>query len=156
MVRPTVDHELGFLLARASAILVRSTNAALSRHGLRVRSYTALSLVCDAPAGVHQRRVGAVMGLDPSQLVLLLDELEGDGLVVRTADPSDRRHKLIVATEAGHSVCAQARHSSDHACRQHFGGEDEDLAHRMREVLHRAVFSADPAGTSRHGGGEFG
>lgn len=47
------------------------------------------------------REVAATMGCDSSNLTGITDRLEERGLVVRTADPDDRRVKLLVLTEEG-------------------------------------------------------
>jgi DNA-binding MarR family transcriptional regulator len=96
--------DIGFLLARASGNFVRASNAALLSHGLRVRSYSVLLLACDAEDGISQRDLAAILGLDPSQVVLLVDELAKSGLVERHPSDTDRRTKLVVATTAGQQV----------------------------------------------------
>jgi DNA-binding MarR family transcriptional regulator len=100
--------DVGFLLSRASGNFVRVSNAALVSHGLRVRSYSVLLLACDAEDGVSQRDLAAILGLDPSQVVLLVDELAESGLVERRPSATDRRTKLVVATGAGRQVRAAA------------------------------------------------
>jgi len=100
--------DVGFLLSRASGNFVRVSNAALVSHGLRVRSYSVLLLACDAEEGVSQRDLAAILGLDPSQVVLLVDELAESGLVERRPSATDRRTKLVVATGAGRQVRAAA------------------------------------------------
>jgi DNA-binding MarR family transcriptional regulator len=47
------------------------------------------------------RDVAAAMACDSSNLTGITDRLEERGLVQRTADPADRRVKLLVLTEAG-------------------------------------------------------
>ena len=96
--------DVGFLLSRASGNFVRASNAALVSHGLRVRSYSVLLLACAAEEGVSQRDLAALLGLDPSQVVLLVDELADSGLVERRPSGADRRTKLVVATEAGRQL----------------------------------------------------
>ena len=93
--------DVGFLLSRASGNFVRASNAALISHGLRVRSYSVLLLACADAEGVSQRDLAAMLGLDPSQVVLLVDELAESGLVERRPSAADRRTKLVVATVAG-------------------------------------------------------
>ena len=100
--------DIGFLMSRASGLFVRASNAALAPTGLRVRAYSALSLACSAPAGITQRDLAEVLGLDPSQVVLLVDELAASGLVERRPSDADRRTKLVVATAAGEQVRARA------------------------------------------------
>ncbi|WP_032405592.1 MarR family winged helix-turn-helix transcriptional regulator [Rhodococcoides fascians] len=96
--------DLGFLLSRVSGLVVKTTNAALAAHGLRVRHYSVLALACETSAGSSQRDLASVLGLDPSQVVLLVDELAGSGLIERRPDPNDRRSRLVAATEAGRSL----------------------------------------------------
>ena len=100
--------DVGFLLSRASGNFVRVCNAALLSHGLRVRSYSVLLLACAADDGISQRDLAAILGLDPSQVVLLVDELAESGLVERRPSDTDRRTKMVVATAAGRQVRAVA------------------------------------------------
>lgn len=102
--RPFWTDGLGFLLSRASGLLVRDSNAALAPFGLRVRSYSVLLLACDSGGGISQRDLAGVLGLDPSQVVLLVDDLAVAGLAERRPSPSDRRTKLVAATDAGRDV----------------------------------------------------
>src|SRR3954453_7944151 len=83
--------DVGFLLTRASGLVVRATNAALADVGLRVRQYSVLVLADDAADGISQRDLAEALGLDPSQVVALVDELAGAGLVERRPSPTDRR-----------------------------------------------------------------
>jgi DNA-binding MarR family transcriptional regulator len=135
--------DLGFLLARASGLVVRSTNAALTPEGMRVRQYSVLSLVCDAPGGVSQRELADVLGLDPSQVVALVDELHAEGLVERRVSSADRRAKLVMATADGRR---QYRHAAARAAR----GQQSCLAvltddeqETLRDLLRRIVTGGD-------------
>src|SRR5688500_1715911 len=135
---------VGFLLARASGLLARAGNAALVPFGLRVRSYSVLLLACEATEGISQRDLAGVLGLDPSQVVLLVDELTGAGLVERRPSPSDRRTKLVRATERGRAVRAEAVAAVA-------ASEEEQLAalpaaerRRLQNLLLRVVGEALP------------
>jgi DNA-binding MarR family transcriptional regulator len=110
--------EIEFLNARARSIGSAIANDLLHEHGLRVRSYSVLALAC---AGLRptQRQLAEFLRLDPSQIVALVDELEVAELVRREPDPSDRRSKVIVATDAGETLYARARFAT---------AEAEDLA----------------------------
>lgn len=54
-----------------------------------------------AEPGRSQRALSQQLGLVPSRLVVLIDELERADLVERRRDPDDRRHYLLHITEAG-------------------------------------------------------
>lgn len=138
--REVLTEDLGFLLTRAAGVVVRSTNDALTPFGLRVRSYSVLAVSCDEPGGVTQRQVAATMGLDPSQIVSIIDELEGRGLVIRTPDPSDRRNKLIVATDEGHRLYKEARRRNLEVQASYFAEMPAGALDELREVLGQIVF----------------
>ncbi len=118
--------DVGFLLSRASGLVVRGANAALEEHGLRVRQYSVLCLAADTVEGVSQRDLAGTLGLDPSQVVLLVDELQTAGLVERRPSPADRRTRLVVATGRGREV----RESAASRARA-------DLRHRLRALSDR-------------------
>jgi DNA-binding MarR family transcriptional regulator len=136
MGQPLAD-DLGFLLSRASGQVVRATNAALAEHGLRVRQYSVLVLACEAAEGLSQRELATVLGLDPSQVVLLVDELAAAGLVERQAPEADRRTRLVVATAEGRRVREAAGKAADTAVEtplQLLGSAERD---RLRDMLTR-------------------
>ncbi|MFB7892245.1 MarR family winged helix-turn-helix transcriptional regulator [Microbacterium sp. NPDC056044] len=103
--------DVSFLLARANAVALAAGNAALSAHGLKVRSYSVLVLT-SGEARPSQRELAEFLRLDPSQVVSLVDELQSRGLVERTPDPADRRANVVVATDAGRALVVQAGESA--------------------------------------------
>lgn len=131
--------DLSFLVARLRSRGSAAANARLAPLDLRVRSYSVLSLACGDPAPT-QRGLAEFLWLDPSQIVALVDGLEGRGLVRRVPDPSDRRSKLVVGTARGHELCARARAAASAA-------EDDSLRTlapeeraTLRTLLARAAF----------------
>ena len=141
----SLTDDVGYLLSRASGALVRATNAALAAHGLRVRSYSALLLACDSDDGMSQRALAEVLGLDPSQVVLLVDELTEAGLVERRPSESDRRTKLVAATGAGHAVRRRAGSAVAEAHRDQLGGLTAEEQGLLRGLLGRLVLGGEPA-----------
>ncbi|MGW0002420.1 MarR family winged helix-turn-helix transcriptional regulator [Nocardia grenadensis] len=112
MSQPTdfeaLAEDTGFLLARLSGIVVRKTNEHLAPHELRVRQYATLTLLC-ANEGIPQRLLAEQLGLDSSQVVALVDELEAAGLAARSVDAADRRLRQVTATERGRVTQQQAQ-----------------------------------------------
>jgi DNA-binding MarR family transcriptional regulator len=86
------------LLVRAAGSAMRLANAALEPYGL----------LADSERGIPQRQIGALLGLDPSAVVALVDDLERRSLVRRRADPEDRRTRLVRLTSTGRRLLAQA------------------------------------------------
>jgi DNA-binding MarR family transcriptional regulator len=54
--------------------------------------------------GVSMGEMARGIGVDPSYITALVDDLDERGLARREPDPDDRRVKIIVLTEAGRAV----------------------------------------------------
>ena len=145
MERTALTDDVGFLLSRASGLVVRATNAALAPHGLRVRSFSVLVLAADSPGGISQRDLAGVLGLDPSQVVLLVDELATAGLVERRPSEVDRRTKLVAATETGRAVRDAAARAAHAGVAEQLAGLSAAERDQLRVLLSRVA----PAGAVR-------
>jgi DNA-binding MarR family transcriptional regulator len=134
-----LTEDLGFLLARVSGDVVRAINAVLAEEGLRVRQYAVLLLACDSRRGMSQRAMARILGLDPSQVVALVDELAQARLVLRQPAPTDRRAKLVTATEAGHRKRERAAVLAADAVQEALGPLSIDEQATLRALLSRAA-----------------
>jgi MarR family transcriptional regulator, lower aerobic nicotinate degradation pathway regulator len=89
-----------WLLAQASMEARRTVGEALAGEGAH-RSEYALLASLDEFGPLSQVALSERIGLDRSDVVRLVDELEGRGLVERTQDPGDRRRNVISLLRAG-------------------------------------------------------
>jgi DNA-binding MarR family transcriptional regulator len=80
------------------------------QHGLQLRDYLVLTALgtLEQPT---QLALGQAIGMDKTMLTSLLDRLEQRGLVIRRADPRDRRAHIPEATEAGRALQAEVASS---------------------------------------------
>ncbi|MGW6396038.1 MarR family winged helix-turn-helix transcriptional regulator [Streptomyces sp. NPDC055103] len=69
------------------------------------------ALFHDGP--MTQRALATQLGVTPRNVTGLLDALQGDGLVVREAHPTDRRATLVSLTQEGRSVTSALRGGRD-------------------------------------------
>jgi MarR family transcriptional regulator, organic hydroperoxide resistance regulator len=134
--QPRLTDDVGFLLSRASGLAVRVTNIALESYGLRVRQYAAL-VAAGENGGCSQRDIADVLGLDPSQVVALVDELEGVGLVERRPDPRDRRARLVTSTSRGRRVAREAGRAVEQAHEQFLEGMEPSERRVLQDLLRR-------------------
>lgn len=76
--------------------------------------------VIDQADGLSQQALGERMGIFPSRLVSIVDELERLGLVERRDNPADRRSYALFLTTAGREalvrLAAVAREHQDSLC----------------------------------------
>ncbi len=71
----------------------------------------ALRRIANRP--MSMRELAALLGVDPPNLTTVVDELERSGLVERQAHPTDRRIKLVRATDSGMALAQQAQEILD-------------------------------------------
>lgn len=90
----------GYLLARIGSESRRRFVEGLAEHDLTLSAFSALMVIGSVP-GITQRRLAAAIGVDPRNLVPILDQLAVDGLVARDAHPADRRRNALNLTPAG-------------------------------------------------------
>ena len=98
-------------LAQLDAAVRASVNAALGRtqiESMSIRGYWVLEAIADGGA-MAQTELSALLGMDRSDMVRLIDSLESAKLVERTRDAKDRRRQLIALTEAGNTTRASLR-----------------------------------------------
>ena len=72
----------------------------LAAFGLRARHVIALTLLRDL-GELNQSDLPATLGMDPTNVVALLNELEADDLVERRRSPQDRRRHTVLADARG-------------------------------------------------------
>ncbi|MEV6479502.1 MarR family winged helix-turn-helix transcriptional regulator [Streptomyces sp. NPDC051576] len=89
-----------WLLGRAAARGRTLVADALASEGLKMWHHVVLSAVRDL-APVAQADLGRSVGLDPKDLVGVLNDLQSTGLVVREPDPKDRRKNAVSLTTEG-------------------------------------------------------
>lgn len=154
----SVMSDVSFLLARSNALSLAAGNAALRPFGLKVRSYPVLAIACD-DLRPTQRELADFLRLDPSQVVAVIDDLERQGLVERQTDERDRRSKVLVPTDTGRQVCAEAAAAvrAGEATTYAALSADEFLA--LTKLLRRVAFpqhldTADTEGGDARGGAE--
>lgn len=131
--------DLGFFLARASALSLAAANSALAKHGLRVRSYSVLALAAN-DAGQSQRDLAEILPLHPSQVVALVDELQEGGLVRREPAPNDRRANVVVTTGEGRAVLERAQVSVREATNELQAVLSPSQRENLAEVLRLLAF----------------
>jgi DNA-binding MarR family transcriptional regulator len=89
---------------------------------------------------VGQRYFGPVLCLDANNTVLLLNELEADGLVVRRRDPEDRRRHVVELTEIGHDVLHQAEESMGEVEDDLLAALSAEQRSTFRALLHQVLY----------------
>jgi DNA-binding MarR family transcriptional regulator len=122
-------------MARLMRMQAESTLAPL---GLRPRHLVALSVLRDNDGGTQQT-LAALLSIDRTNLVGLLNDLETEGYIERRRDTEDRRRHLVVLTDAGATKLAEAEAALVDAERHVLGALDEEQRRQLQALLQLAA-----------------
>ena len=98
--------------------------------------------VIGAREGAIQQALGTAMGIDPSTMVSLIDQLEGAGLAKRRASPTDRRAREVLITPKGRRLLERARRLILRVEDEVLGGLSSTERDQLTTLLRRALESA--------------
>lgn len=136
---------LGTLLDEARAHWRAALTDAMAAQGVAALGASAELLPHIPRAGIGQTVLAERVGLSKQAVQQFLDQLEPLGLIRREPDPTDRRAKRVVLTEAGGAALAARRVAEREAERQLRGRLGRKLFARTKKGLKR--LSAGSAST---------
>jgi len=102
----------GYLLSQLGAFASARFAELVKPAGLTPATAGVLRIIARDP-GLSQRALATRLGSVPSRVVVLVDALEGAGLVSRTRDPDDRRHHRLDVTDEGRRVLGALRAAAE-------------------------------------------
>lgn len=147
MVEPTHDPPVTEFAGQLFFRLWRATHTraaeAFAELGLTPASFALLNVI-GAREGANQQQLGAAMGIDPSTMVALIDQLEELGLAKRRPSARDRRAREVLITAKGRRVLDRARTMVAEVEDEVLGGLDGSERAQLIELLRRALGSAPP------------
>jgi DNA-binding MarR family transcriptional regulator len=132
--------QLFFRLWRASHTRIAD---ALEPIGLTTALFGLLN-VLGARHGAIQQELGSAMGIDPSTMVALIDELEAKGLAKRRPRPTDRRAREVVITPKGRRALERGRRLASQVEDEVLQGLTDDERRQLLTLLRRALGSSPP------------
>jgi DNA-binding MarR family transcriptional regulator len=106
---------LGYVMKRAYLVLHSDAQTALADFGLRIPSFSCLSVIVAEP-GIAPSVVAERLSIERSNVVVFIDELETRELVARTQSKTDRRRFALTATVRGrrlHDKAVASLHESE-------------------------------------------
>src|SRR5215203_4020214 len=144
---PTTDDPVsefaGQLFFRLWRVSHTRTAEALEPLGLTTALFALLN-VLGTREGAIQQELGAAMGIDPSTMVSIIDQLEAAGLARRRPRPTDRRAREVVITPKGRRALERARELAMQVEAEVLGGLSGAERRQLLALLRRALSSAPP------------
>ncbi len=125
------------LITRLARAMRRQFDRAVAPLGLRARHLVALTHLKDHGASAQQTLIDA-LGLDASNLVALLNELEDAGLIVRSRDRADRRRGIIELSLEGERLLLEVDRALEAVDDEILAPLSTDERATLNELLARA------------------
>jgi DNA-binding MarR family transcriptional regulator len=132
--------QLFFRLWRSSHT---QTAAALQSIGLTPALFAVLNFL-RGQEGAIQQQIGSAMGIDPSTMVSLVDQLERAGLANRRPHPQDRRARAVLVTPKGRRTLDRARELAQQVETDVLRGLDPGERRQLVALLRKATAAAPP------------
>lgn len=137
--QPTEHQKAGpaFLLAQIGAHA--ATKFAERLEPLKLTpAHAGILRAINAGSGINQQKLARLLGMFPSRLVLVLDEMERAGLIERKASAADRRTYALHLTAKGkntlQAIWRIAREHQDKLCAALSPSEQEALASLLSRI----------------------
>ena len=135
--KSNLQDDLAFLIAQVGSHSQSSFGKQVEAFGLRLAHVGVLKAIFQA-SGVTQRQLGDALGMFPSNLVRLIDELEEKNLVRRGKSTEDRRSYTLLLTEKGHRVALElitlTRAHQDRICTSLAPAERQELTRLLQKI----------------------
>ena len=130
----------GMLLLKIGKAAERRFEKALKPSGLTPRHLGVLFEVQARPTS--QQDLVETIGVDPSKLVGLLNDLEADGLIVRKRDPEDRRRHIVEVSAKGSARLEDAKQIAAAVEEELLAGLDADQRAELLALLAQVADSS--------------
>jgi DNA-binding MarR family transcriptional regulator len=127
----------GILLAKIGKVVERWLADALKPRELTPKHVGVLFQVRAEPT--TQQALIESVGVDPSKLVGLLNDLEAEGLIVRRRDPEDRRRHIVELSKEGRAQIAAAERAVAKVEEKLFAGISDEERAQLRRLLARVA-----------------
>ena len=145
--RPSTDPEVAEFAGQLFFRLWRASHTraaeAFESIGLTTALFGVLN-VLGAREGAIQQEIGAAMGIDPSTMVSLIDQLEAAGLAKRRPHPTDRRAREVAITPKGRRLLERGRQLTMEVEDEVLRGLTAAERRQLLTLLRRALSSAPP------------
>src|SRR5213592_1414451 len=123
----------GMLVAKIGKVAERWFTEELKPRDLTPKHVGVLLQVRAQPTS--QQALIESVGVDPSKLVGLLNDLEDEGLIVRRRDAADRRRHIVELSAQGRADVAAAERAIAKVEARLFEGLDDEERAQLRQLL---------------------
>ena len=103
-----LSKNLGYRIRRAQLWVFKDVSRQLAPFDISIAQYSVLSIINTNP-GINQLAIASVLSIERAGLGRLVERLERQGLVARTASSTNRRYYVLHLTTAGAALLDRLR-----------------------------------------------
>ncbi|HEX3359965.1 MAG TPA: MarR family transcriptional regulator [Solirubrobacterales bacterium] len=141
---PKTAHRSSALLSHLARLIRMASEHELEPLGLRPRHLIALTVMRENGGLTGQQELATELGVDRTNLVGLLNELEGEGLILRRRAPQDRRRHIVELRPAGEQRLCAAETAIGAAEDEVLGALSDHQREQLFELLQQASAGRAP------------
>ncbi|MFC1850972.1 MarR family winged helix-turn-helix transcriptional regulator [candidate division CSSED10-310 bacterium] len=137
---------LYYLISRSTLVATSILKQELATAGVgHVKpAYLGVLLTLWRENGLQVSVLGRRAGLEPSTMTSLIDRMERDGIIVRRADPHDRRAQRIFLTAEGQKIQNCVLEVVDRMLSRVTKGITESEISQVKDILRRFIANIHP------------
>src|SRR5580765_6189935 len=140
-----VSRPLGmFMLLGAASSIHDFVESRLSTVGLSIPRLAALQRLVDAGGSLPLGQLADRLACVKSNVTQLVDRLEAEGLVTRSADPEDKRSRLASITDAGRQIHQDGARIQRQVEEELFATLSVDDSVRLSEIIAKLKSASRP------------
>jgi MarR family transcriptional regulator for hemolysin len=133
-----VAQDIGYALTHTTRAYQRALNAELAPYGVTIRQSQVLGWL-RKNGDLSQCQLARLLTIEPATLAGVLERMERDGLILRLADRSDRRRKLIRLNKCAEELGDTVVECSERVCARAVQGLRPQEIDALRGLLKRIL-----------------
>lgn len=131
-------HDIGYALTQTTRAYQQALNAELAPYGVTIRQFQVLGWL-RTKGNLSQCLLAHLLGIEPPTLSGVLKRMERDGLILRIANRSDCRRKLICLNQCAEELAETAVECAAQVCARAVQGLSPEEIDALRELLKRIL-----------------
>lgn len=133
-----VAQDIGYALTQTARASRQALNAELAPYGVTIRQSQVLGWL-RTKGNLSQCQLARLLRIEPATLAGILERMDRDGLILRIADRSDRRRKLIRLNHCAEELGETVVECSARVCARAEQGLSPHEIEALRELLKRIL-----------------
>ena len=138
----TIDESIGFILNRTGRRVSQLLALRLAPYDVTTEQWSVLARL-NEEGTMTQKELAFRVGKDQTNVTRILDQLERKKLVVRTANPEDRRSYLPQVTEEGKRLFERTRRIEQETVRLAAEGLSDGELNELKRLLRHIELNAN-------------